>query len=157
MLQARFKAAAAALASCCFLSSCGLLPVDATGTHSTAAHGTLRVGVTPHSPFTDVDDEGRVTGSEVDLIRGFAEQMDARVEFEVGSERQLVDLMREDNIDVAIGGFTSDSPWSSDMALTRPYDKRADGQDVVMAVRPGENRMLVELESYLAREQGELR
>ena len=133
------------------------MPRDADGTYNRVAGGTLRAGVTPHSTFIDVDDAGRVSGSEADVIRSFAEEIGAEVEFEIGSERQLMELMENGDIDIVAGGFTEDSPWSTHMALTRPYTTSEGGDDVVMGVRPGENRMLVNLETYLARHAGELR
>lgn len=63
-----------------------------------------------------------------------------------------VSQIKEGQLDVVVGGLTKKSPWSTHMALTRPY-----AEDLVMGVRMGENELQVALERYLAREHGEIR
>lgn len=142
------------------LGGCGAYPKDAAGTYERAAGGTLVVGVSPHEPWTSVEPvTGKVGGSEADLIQGFAEEMGAQVDYRVGAESQLAEWLDDGDIDVAIGGFQSDSPWTDKIAFTRPYetvDTPDDSRKMVMGVRRGENRMLVELERYLGEETGEL-
>lgn len=153
-------AAAAALASCAFVA-CGSLPHDADGTLDRARGGTLVVGVSEHRPWTIIDDHGGIHGSEADLIRGFADRIGAEIEWRPAPESVLAGEVKEGRVDVMIGGLTADTPWSGEIAVTRPYTTVADGdggrEDMVMGVRQGENALLVELERHLAREHGELR
>ena len=143
------------------LSGCGSIPADAEGTLDRAQGGTLVVGVSEHEPWTDVDDEtGQVTGTEADLIMSFADDIDADVDWRPGAESVLAGHMKAGEVDVIIGGLTATSPWSSHMALTRPYTsaetEEGDTEDMVMGVRLGENELLVALERHLAKEHGEI-
>ncbi|AJE32032.1 hypothetical protein B842_00880 [Corynebacterium humireducens NBRC 106098 = DSM 45392] len=137
------------------LVGCTALPVDVEGTFDRASGGTLVVGVSEHPPWAHVDDEGRVTGSEADLITSFADSIDADIEWTAGPESVLADKVRRGEVDVVVGGLTASSPWMDSMALTRPYQTVA-GEKMVMGVRLGENELLVNLERHLAREFGEI-
>lgn len=133
------------------LSACGAIPADSEGTLDRATGGTLVVGVSEHRPWTTIEDSGAITGTEADLITGFAESIDAEIEWHTGPESVLADQTEEGELDVVIGGLTSEAPWSDKMALTRPYSG-----DQVMGLRMGENELMVALERYLAREHGEI-
>jgi polar amino acid transport system substrate-binding protein len=82
--------------------------------------GTLRVGVIDAPPFTDVR-AGKVTGVEADLIREFAASEDADVSFTVGTEKDLTEALAGFQLDVVIGGITTQTPYAKDVAVTRPY------------------------------------
>lgn len=149
-------------AACIFaLGGCSSLPHDAADSYNQAAGGSLRVGVSPHAPWTVVDSlTGEVSGTEADLVREFAEQMGAEVDFRIAPESVLAEMMSNRDLDVVIGGLSHDSGWDDKMAFTRPYETitGADGKDdkVVMAVGLGENKMLVELERFLSKKTGEI-
>lgn len=136
------------------LSACGAIPADSIGTLDRARDGELVVGVSAHQPWTEVSDSGEYSGSEVDLIEGFAESIGADVQWCAAPESVLAAKIKGDQLDVVIGGLTSTSPWSTHMAFTRPYTK-VDGESMVMGTRLGENELLVALERYLAKEFGE--
>ncbi|TVS23059.1 transporter substrate-binding domain-containing protein [Corynebacterium sanguinis] len=147
--------------SATLLGGCGALPRDVEGTYDRAAGGTLVVGVSEHEPWTSVNDAtGEVSGSEAELIRGFADSIDADVEYKVASESVLAGWIEDGEIDVMIGGLTATSPWVSHMALTRPYttvtSESGSDEKMVMGVPMGENKLMVELERYLARAEGEI-
>lgn len=82
--------------------------------------GTLRVGVIDAPPFTTVR-AGRIGGLEAKLIREFAAEHDADVSFAVGTEAELVEALAGFQLDVVIGGLTRQSPYATEVALTRPY------------------------------------
>ena len=147
---------AASLAACLLLfSACGTIPADSIGTLDRARDGELVVGVSEHHPWTDVSENGDYSGSEIELIEGFAESIGADVQWYAAPESVLAGKIKEDQLDVVIGGLTSTSPWSTHMAFTRPYTK-VDGESMVMGTRLGENELLVALERYLAKEFGEI-
>lgn len=134
------------------LSGCGAIPADDVGTFDRASGGTLVVGVSENQPYTNVDDRtGEVSGSEADLISGFAEQIDAEVQWRPGAESELAQSIQAGDLDVIVGGLQSSSPWTSHMAMTRPYTDQT-----VMGIRMGENELMTELETYLAEETGEI-
>lgn len=93
-------------------------------------------------------------------MREYAASIDAEIDWMPGPESALAEAMKAGELDVVIGGFTEDSPFTGDMAFTRPYTtlERPDGSTakVVMGVRPGENALMVDLELFLARTTGEI-
>lgn len=135
-------------------SACGPIPKDTEGSLDRITGGTLRVGVSENPPWTQVADDGSVTGREVDLLSGFAEQHNAQVEWTPGAESDLIMTLDRGDLDVVIGGLASSSPWSKHAALTRPYTEEVtpngETEKMVMATRLGENALLVALETYLA-------
>ena len=154
MTRSLLEKAALLGAAAVLLSSCSTIPADSVGTLSRVENGTLVVGVSEHPPWTDVSDTGEYSGSEVDLIRGFAEHVNAEINWQQAPESVLAERIKNGEVDVVIGGLTDSSPWSSHMALTRPYAE-VDGEKMVMGTPLGENAFLVELERYLAEEFGE--
>lgn len=105
--------------------------------------GVLRAGITAREPFTTGSG-----GPEADVITAFAQSLGARVEWHPGSESTLFEALEKFELDVAIGGFTADHPWGPKLGLTRPYVKAGDKKHVI-AVAPGENRLLFEFERVL--------
>ena len=139
-----------------FCAGCGTrFPADTDGSLDRITGGSLRVGVSENPPWTRVDDDGGVTGREVDLLTGFAQGVDATVEWTPGAESELISALVRGDLDVVVGGLTSDSPWQQEVALTRPYAQEVtpdgDTEEMVMTTPLGENALLVALETYLAR------
>lgn len=144
----RIMAAMAALSG---LAGCALqIPADPNSTLDQVRNGTLRVGVTPAPPIVDIT-KAVPSGPGVTLVQEFAENLDAEVEWKIDGEEALVNLLAEGKIDVALGGFTSETPWSDKAAVTREYDQLTGfgGKGIVMLVPAGENAFLAELETFL--------
>lgn len=155
------RLAAALLCAAAPLSACGDIPADSVGTYDRATDGDLVVGLSEHTPWAEYDREsGATRGSEVELVEGFADSINADVQWRPGPESVLAESIKKGDIDILIGGLTTSSPWSTHMALTRPYGETTahDGstEKMVMGVRLGENKLLTELERHLAREAGEI-
>lgn len=156
----RSAAALTAIALSAVLSGCGThYPADAQGTLERAEGGVLKVGIADNPPWTETGADGP-SGREVELVEDYADALDAQIEWTEGSESVLAEQMAHDELDLVIAGLDSDAPWTSDMALTRPYaeapDPHGGTQQKVMAVRPGENALQVSLERHLAEAGGEL-
>ncbi|MFC7376235.1 substrate-binding periplasmic protein [Brachybacterium sp. GCM10030267] len=138
----------------------GHFPADAQGTLDRATGGELRVGISENPPFTEVGPEGEVSGSEVELVSEYAESIDAEITWVPAGENTLAEKMKAGQLDLVVGGLSSKAPWSSKIALTRPYTttEGPEGKTVkiVMGVQPGENALMVDLERFLAKEAGEL-
>lgn len=152
----RTTALVSALLAVLVTAACAVaVPSDPEGTLDRVRDGRLRVGVTVREPWTSLPDgdDAPPAGLEVDLVTAFAEHLGAQVEWEVGSEEQLVADLEEGDVDLLVGGLTASSPWASRVALTRPYvtvpDEHGDEENHVMATRAGENAFLVELERFL--------
>jgi hypothetical protein len=71
-----------------------------------------------------------------------------------GSESELIERLERHELDLVAAGLEETTPWVKRVGFTRPYlrwpeDGRAVGR--VLAVPPGENRFLLEIERRLAR------
>lgn len=158
-LRACLRAAAAAVTLAVvavLVSACGLtVPTDPDGTLDSVTGGTMRVGVSPEPGL--IDDSGpEPTGPLVDLTEEFAASIDARIEWTVGAEETLVGGLESGDLDLAIGGFTDQTPWTDRAGVTRGYKsiEGADGRSLVFLVPLGENAFLSELEAFLDEEVG---
>lgn len=146
-----------ALILTCALSGCGLtVPSDPDGTLQSVRGGELRVGVSPDPGLVQVDEDRSPTGSIPDLVTGFADTLDADVDWTEGSEETLVGMLERGDLDLVVGGITEDSPWIDSAGMTRGYPgiDGADGRSPVMLVPLGENAFLSALERYLDEEVG---
>lgn len=104
------------------VAGCGI-PRDPDGTLDRVEGGTLRVGAAANPPWITLGPaEGdEPTGVEAELVRRFARDLGARVEWVEGAEADQFAALHEGELDVVVGGFTTDSPWRAKAALTYPY------------------------------------
>ncbi|MCT1459926.1 hypothetical protein M3G03_10320 [Aestuariimicrobium sp. p3-SID1156] len=122
----------------------------------------LRVGVSPSEPWVEVGkvdhpvgraSEHQIGGVEPRLVSGFAKHLGVEPVWEVDGEAGLVEKIELGMLDLAIGGFTADSQWTSKMGVTRAYTKARDGHGKkkghVIGAPLGENAFISELERYL--------
>ena len=148
VLAAVLAAAGTGLAAC---TSSGY-PADPEGTLDRVTDGVLRVGASHHPPYVDATGP-EPRGSEPDLVRAFAAERNATIEWTVSGEEALMTALKKGDLDLVVGGLTKESPWSTDAGLTRSYAETAgpDGKTVelVMAVPLGENQMQTTLEEFL--------
>jgi polar amino acid transport system substrate-binding protein len=111
------KTLAAALALT--LAACGI-PRDPEGTLERVDGGVMRVGITEASPWVELGAE-KPDGIEVRLVEQLAEELDAEIEWVEGSEQELFGALAGRDLDLVIGGLTSETPWSAEAAITQPY------------------------------------
>jgi polar amino acid transport system substrate-binding protein len=102
------------------LGACDI-PQDPDGTLDRVTGGTMRVGVTQADPWVKLENDQPTGGVEVELVRRFARDVDAEVEWIDGSEEELVNAAKEGSLDLVIAGMTKKSRWKKDVAFTRPY------------------------------------
>ena len=148
---ARWAAVAGVVA---VLSGCGVtVPTDPDRTLDRVRGGELRVGISPHAPWTAVGPDGAPGGLEVDLVEGFAGTLDADVVWTTGGEEPLVGDLERGDLDLVVGGLTASTPWTSHGAPTVAYvtvtDRDGKPEGHVMLAPMGENAFLVDLERYL--------
>jgi polar amino acid transport system substrate-binding protein len=96
-------------------------PADPEGTLDRVRGGVMRVGVTPAEPWVKLPASGPPAGVEVELVKAFADELGATVEWVEGSESDLVEALHGRQLDVVIAGLTRQSEWARSAALTRPY------------------------------------
>jgi polar amino acid transport system substrate-binding protein len=108
-----------AVALALILAGCGI-PRDPEGTLERVDGGVMRVGVTEAPPWVELSAQ-EPDGIEVRLVEQLAEELDARIEWVEGSEQELFGALKERDLDLVIGGLTSDTPWSAEAAVTHPY------------------------------------
>ncbi|WP_324650636.1 transporter substrate-binding domain-containing protein [Georgenia sp. H159] len=146
---------AVAIALLTLVGCSATIPTDPDGTLDRVTGGTLRVGVSPSPPWTDLPDgpDGDPEGTEIRLVEDFAESIRADVEWVPGGEEDLIGRLERGELDLVVGGLTARSPWSEKAALTYRYTETTgpEGEKElhVMAAPMGENAFLVELEGFL--------
>jgi hypothetical protein len=141
----------AAAVTAVVLAGCGVqIPTDPDGSLDRITGGVLRVGASPSGELVVVSGD-RVTGPLAELVETFAEERDARVEWTVDSEEDLVDELTSGDLDLAIGGMTDATPWAESVSVTRGYAgiDGSDGASVVVLLPMGENALQSALETSL--------
>ena len=166
-MRRRGMVAGLLLAVLLMLTGCASsFPADPQGTLEKAQGGTLRVGASMNGDWVRIsaDTSGDVSsndvqGTEADLVRDFAAQLGADVEWVAGTEQVLAEELKHGGLDLVIGGLDDKTPWVTHAGLTRPYaesrDERGNLHKHVMLVPLGENAFLLELDKFLmaAKEQ----
>lgn len=146
------------LAAAPLLAGCGVsMPADPDGTLQEITGGTIQVGVTAaageEGNWVQLQPGTEPAGIEPDLVRGFAATREATVEWIGGTEHELVDDLEHGELDLVIGGFADDTPWTKHAGMTRPYmetkDERGKTVKHVMLTPLGENAFLLALDKYL--------
>lgn len=136
------------------LTSCGVsVPADPDGTLDSITGGTLRVGVTESGNWVKLTPGDDPAGTEPALVRDFADALNSDIVWVEGSEDELAEALKHGELELAIGGFAEDTPWTTDAGMTRPYTETTDerGKKVkhVMLIPHGENAFLLELDGFL--------
>jgi polar amino acid transport system substrate-binding protein len=122
-----------ALAAGMLITGCDF-PADPEGTLDRVSGGTMRVGVLHEPPWVMLEEGREPAGVEPELVRRFADEIDAEIEWVEGSESDLAAAMGGFQLDLIIGGLTRDFPYVDDVAMTRPYVDT----EIELAVPPGE-------------------
>lgn len=124
---------AAAVLSIAIAIGCDF-PADPEGTLDRVEGGTLRVGVIDDPPWVELRPGREPQGVEPELVRRFAEEVGAEIEWVEGTESDLAAALGGFQLDILIGGLTRDFPYTDDAAMTRPYVDT----EVEIGVPPGE-------------------
>jgi polar amino acid transport system substrate-binding protein len=141
----------AILAMLCAVGACNGLPRDPNHTlERVQKDHRLRVGLSEHPPWV-LRTTGEPQGIEVELARRFASSLGANPEWHWGTENQHMRALKNFDLELAVCGLDSDTPWSKEVGLTRPSFRSKH----VMAAPPGENGFIVRLEAFLASQKAE--
>lgn len=112
------------------------------------------MGATEAPPWIVREGEGR-GGIEAEILRAFAGELGARIEWVDGSESELAEALEKRRIDVLAGGLTHKAPWKKQGAPSLAI-VQAGKERHVLFVAKGENRLLLELDRFIARRGREL-
>lgn len=102
------------------MAGCDEFPRDPDETLNEVRGGTMAVGVLHKPPWVDLSG-AEPAGIEVDLIGVLAEQLGARIEWSTPGDADVLDALKERQLDIVIGGLTESDPWNAHVAFTRPY------------------------------------
>jgi polar amino acid transport system substrate-binding protein len=112
---------AAALVPLTVCASCGSLPRDPEHTlEHVIQRKHVRIGLIENTPWVIHAPEGP-RGAEVMIIQRFAASLGAAPDWFWGGEEEHMEALRHFELDLAIGGIASSTPWSKTIGLTRPY------------------------------------
>lgn len=124
-------------------------PRDPEGTLNNVRGGVLRVGVIHQPPWVLLDPAGGPPrGPEVQRTLAIAQSLGAELRWQPGGETHLMRALKKFELDLVIGGLTTDSPYGHEVGFTRPYHRDRDGEHV-FAAPPGENGWISTLEGLL--------
>lgn len=102
------------------LAACDSFPRDVEGTLERVSGGTMRVGVVENPPWT-VRADTEWGGVEPRLVRAFARELGAEVEWVPGTEQEVLEGVERRQLDLAVGGLTRRSPWRKGLAFSISY------------------------------------
>jgi polar amino acid transport system substrate-binding protein len=112
MSTARRSPLAVACAVAALMAGCQF-PADPEGTLDRVDGGTLRVGVIHDPPWVELQPGREPAGVEPELVRRFAETIDAEIEWVEGTEADLAAAMGGFQLDLMVGGLTRESHTST--------------------------------------------
>jgi ABC-type amino acid transport substrate-binding protein len=130
------------------LASCGLPRDPEKTSERVASTHELRVGVSDNPPWT-ITNGAEPTGIEPDLIRRFASSIGAHVLWTRASETQLVQALKEGQLDVVAAGLEKKTQWSTTAGASQPYGEDGQGKKHILLAAPGENRFILTLDTFL--------
>ena len=109
-------------------------PRDPRGTLEHVQSGTMRIGIAENEPWTRMENR-EPSGAEVELLRSFAEELDAEPEFFRGTVPELLEATKQGELDAVIGGLTRSTPaLRQEAGVTNSYLKT----HLVVGVPPSE-------------------
>ena len=104
--------------------ACDRFPEDPEETLEEVTGGTMKVGVTINDPWV-TGEVGSFGGVEIALVEAFADELDAEIEYLDGSEEELFAALELHELDLVIGGFTSQNTHAMAAGMTHPYHTSA--------------------------------
>jgi hypothetical protein len=147
---AMFVAVTSVILALC-LAGCDEIPRDPRQTWARIMDaGEIKVGLIVQAPWV-MEKDGKFSGIEVEIIADFATALKLRPRWKVLSEAEATEQIKNQQLDLVIGGLTADNPRKKEIGLTRPYIKLGSQEKHahVMAVPQGENKLLITLENFL--------
>jgi polar amino acid transport system substrate-binding protein len=101
------------------LSSCTSFPKDANNTLESVRGHVIRVGLSAYDSSEAAS--GRPATFEMYIINQFAREVNAKVQWVKGSQSEMIQLLEDQHLHLAIGGYKSPSPFEKVVSFSRPY------------------------------------
>lgn len=101
-------------------AGCDDLPRDPDGTLARVQGGVLRAALVEQPPWA-LREDGRPLGLEVALVEALASELRTEVTWVPASGPAAFAALDRGEVDLLVGGFTPDDPWTQKVAATRPY------------------------------------
>jgi polar amino acid transport system substrate-binding protein len=141
------------------LTGCSDLPKDPVASLTQIKErGVIRAGVTNNPPWVVLTGGAPPAGIEPQLLQDIADSLGVGIQWAEDSEQDLVDRLEHFQLDIALTGMISTTPWSKKIGVTRPYYKdKANKKNHVMAIAPGENAWLSYVEGKLKANEARIR
>jgi polar amino acid transport system substrate-binding protein len=117
----RLPLVALALIGASLASGSCQIPQDPGETLEQVRGGTMRVGVSEHDPWVKLEEGREPGGVEAELVKRFARELDARIDWTTDTESELIDALHERQLDLVIAGLHTKLHWEKEVAFTRPY------------------------------------
>ena len=109
-------------------------PQDPRETLEQVQSGTMRIGIAENEPWARMEN-GEPSGVEAELLRNFAEELGSEPEFFRGTVPELLEAIKQGELDVVIGGLTRSTPaLMQEAGVTNSYLKT----HLVVGVPPSE-------------------
>jgi polar amino acid transport system substrate-binding protein len=126
-------------------------PADPEGsTRRILATHELLAGASDNPPWIWFEGD-LARGPEAELVQDFAASMGAHVRWRRGAESPLIALLAARKLDVAAGGFMSDTIWGSEVGTSGTYaGSGLFRSSHVLLTATGENQLLLRLDRFLA-------
>jgi ABC-type amino acid transport substrate-binding protein len=121
-------------------ASCGTKP-PADELEAIKYTGTIRVGTSADAPpFESLDDQGHMTGFDIDLVNEIGKRMGVAVEFHNMSYEELIPAVQEGEIDIAIAALNAKDGQNQNIGYTDAYINLEEGTAAVQLTnRPSLN------------------
>lgn len=133
------------------LFGCGPYPKDSYKTlQQIIDTKVLKIGVIEHKPWTFLRG-GTLQGIEIKIITEFAKSLNVEPQWHIYPESIAIHKLKENQVNIVVGGLTKTTPWNKEIALTRPYLETGHKKETahVFAIRKGENQFMITLEKFL--------
>lgn len=95
-------------------------PQDPNNTLERVEDGVIHVGAVENPPWVIRTPSG-AEGLEAELVRSFAESLNAEIRWYWGAESELITALSKHELDLMIAGLTKGAPFRHLMGLTKPY------------------------------------
>ncbi|RNI31944.1 hypothetical protein EFA69_05390 [Rufibacter immobilis] len=109
------------------------------------------VGYSENPPWVVKGPNGP-TGIEPDLVKAFAQTLQADIRWRNDTEQNLLEELEQNKLHLVMAGITHDTPWKKKIAFTRPYLEQGKKKHVLGVIK-GENAFVLALEKFLHQQE----